>query len=124
MCTTTNFGPGEREDMAWKATGGSTVSNEVHKWSRRRTMTDGTNVALDLVGTPTADGLVRRRKSSGCTSSATPPPAALLRGAKGFTFTTGRSTFNITSPNPHNLPIKHVLVFMQENRSADHTSAS
>src|SRR5262249_61364240 len=54
--------------------------------------------------------------------SALPSGGLCGDGARRFVFTGagGTSTLDITAPNPNNLPLAHVLVLMQENRSADH----
>jgi phospholipase C len=83
--------------------------------------TDGTNAVFDIVGSPGAKssyiGADAKLHAVGDTAA-----GGLCGGAsKGIAFTSpgGPSTFDISIPNPLNLPIQHVVVLMQENRSAD-----
>jgi phospholipase C len=120
-CTTTEFGPGTGT-VSWRATGGA-VTKSTLSWDTA-TVTDGSHITVDLHGPGAAaeagsyaDREVRLHVVSDTTSG-----GLCGDGARRFAFTGagGTSTLDITAPNPNNLPLAHVLVLMQENRSADH----
>ena len=118
-------------DITWSAPNATVVKSHV-TWSNM-TITDGTSVAVDLDAPSTALtnqtvlGVVKPRSYTGADLKVhvvTDPVVGGLCAGGGtltrfFTGTGGTSTLAITPPNPNGLPVNHVVVLMQENRSAD-----
>jgi phospholipase C len=121
-CTTAEFGT-TVGSITWKAAGASVTPTKVAWGSTAVSETsnvviDLSNAALPPSGKP---GSYVGELMNLHISSDLAPGELCSGGSKGFkifSFTAG-STLDISQPNPHNLPIKHVLLFMQENRSAD-----
>ncbi len=120
-CTTTNFGGGSAI-VQWKTNGGS-LAKSMFTWASA-TLTDGSSVTLDLAGPGGAETGSYQGSShtmhivGDATTGGICGPVAKGKVVK-FTGANGASTLDITPPNPNNLPVNHVVVLMQENRSAD-----
>ena len=111
--------PGAGKIM-WKATGGK-VLNSLPQWATVSTATNGTTITLDLAGIMGTGSYALENLQMHVASDAVTGGLCRKGGARGFKFSGvgGPSTFAITTPNPNGLPINHVVVLMQENRSAD-----
>ncbi|HEV7526507.1 MAG TPA: alkaline phosphatase family protein, partial [Acidimicrobiia bacterium] len=128
-CTNPAFGAGSGT-INWVSSGGIVKPSNM-TWSSAA-ITDGTNVLVDLHHPATALtntvvlGKPVARSYSGADLNihiAGDPVAGGLCGAGALSFhytgAGGASTLSVTPPNPGGLPVNHVVVLMQENRSAD-----
>jgi phospholipase C len=119
-------------DITWSAPNATVVKSHV-TWSQM-TITDGTSVSVDLATPNTALtnqivlGVLKPRSYTGADLNVhivtDPVPGGLCAGGgtlkRLVTGLGGTSTLAVTPPNPNGLPVNHVVVLMQENRSADH----
>jgi phospholipase C len=128
-CTNPSFGPGSG-NIKWLSPGGTVTPSHV-TWTSA-TITDGTNVKLDIAPPNTAlttqivNGKEVARSYTGADFSlhvnGDNTPGGLCGAASlnfAYTGAGGSSTLTVKPPNPDGLPVNHVVVLMQENRSAD-----
>jgi phospholipase C len=111
--------PAGQAQIPWSATPVRVVPSVVG-WSSA-SVTNGSSIGLDLDGTGLSGSYAGAAMHIHIVSDPVTGGRCDRPTARGFVFSGagGQSTLTFSVPNPHGLPINHIVVLMQENRSAD-----